>query len=306
MRDAFGKKLAELGAVYKNLVVLDADVSSSTKSSYFAQAFPDRFFNCGVMEGNMAGMAAGFASAGFIPVVNAFAVFLALKSVDQIRNDFCYNVLPVVLAGAYSGLSDSFDGASHHSIEDIAIMRALPNMEVIVPGDNRQAEMALEYALSQKKPVFIRLNRNETADIPATEGFDLRKPILLKEGTELTIAATGLCARIALDAAMELEKEGIRAAVYSVPLVKPLDVSGLENSVRKTGGLLTMEEHNILGGFGSACLEQLAPRGIKFWHCPIGINDVFTETGPYSELLALYGLNVESILPVIRRRLNKE
>ncbi|MFA7119271.1 MAG: 1-deoxy-D-xylulose-5-phosphate synthase, partial [Sphaerochaetaceae bacterium] len=171
MRDAFGGKLLELGATHPELVVLDADVSSSTKSVMFGKKYPDRFFNCGVAEGNMVGVAAGLATCGYHPVVNAFAIFLALKGTDQLRNDVCYNKLPVVIAGAYGGLSDSFDGASHQSIIDIAIMRALPNMQVIVPADATQAEQSLEYALTQDGPVYIRLNRNSMPDLPVETNF---------------------------------------------------------------------------------------------------------------------------------------
>ena len=166
MRDAFGRHLEKLGETHPELVVLDADVSSSCKIqnrylNAFAKKYPDRFFNVGVAEGNLAGVAAGLATCGYHPVINAFAIFLSLKSTDQIRNDICYNNLPVIIAGAYGGLSDSFDGASHQAIEDIAIMRAFPSMEVIVPSDAHQAELALEYALTRKNPVYIRLNRNE-------------------------------------------------------------------------------------------------------------------------------------------------
>ena len=179
MRDAFGQKTVELGKTNKQIVVLDADVSASTKSGYFAKAYPDRFYNCGVSEANMAGVAAGLAAAGLRPIINAFAIFLELKSTDQIRNDFCYNKLPVIIAGAYGGLSDSYDGASHQAITDIAIMRAMPNMEVIVPADNNQAAKALEYAFTVQGPVFIRLNRNEMPDLPVTKNFASREPVKL-------------------------------------------------------------------------------------------------------------------------------
>jgi transketolase len=305
MRDAFGKKLAELGGVNNKLVVLDADVSGSTKSGIFAQMFPDRFFNCGVAEGNMAGVAAGLAAEGFHPVINAFAIFAALKCTDQIRHDFCYNKLPVVIAGAYGGLSDSFDGASHQSIADIAILRSLPNMEVIVPGDNRQAELALEYALSQKRPVYVRLTRNETADIPTSEGFASKAPILLKSGADLTIAATGLASQIALNAATLLEKDGINAEVFSVPFVKPIGGMVLETSVKKTGRLVTVEEHSVVGGFGSACLEKLAKRGVHFSYLPIGVQDTFGDTGAYDELLAAYGLSAEAVADAVKQTAKK-
>ncbi|GHV94961.1 transketolase [Spirochaetia bacterium] len=301
MRDAFGKKLAELGAANKKLVVLDADVSGSTKSGIFAQAFPDRFFNCGVAEGNMAGVAAGLAASGFHPVINAFAIFVALKCTDQIRHDFCYNKLPVIIAGAYGGLSDSYDGASHQSIADIAILRSLPNMEVIVPGDNKQAELALEYAVSQKHPVYIRLTRNDTADISVSNGFGTKAPILLKSGSDVTVAATGLASQLALDAAALLEKEGVSAEVFSAPFVKPIEGTALETSVRKTGRLVTVEEHSVVGGFGSACLEKLAKSGVQFSWLPIGVQDTFGDTGAYDELLAAYGLSARAIADAVKR-----
>jgi transketolase len=298
MRDAFGKKCAELGKANSSLVVLDADVSASSKSGYFAKEFPDRFFNCGVSEANMAGVAAGLAASGFHPVINAFAIFLALKSTDQILNDFCYNKLPVVLAGAYAGLSDSFDGASHQAITDIAIMRAMPNMEVIVPADNSQAGLALEYALKRRNPVYIRLNRNDVPDLPeivTARTFAAREPIKLKNGYGLTIAANGITARMCLEAAALLAKEGIDAEVLSVPFVKPMNTRGLAASVEKTGRLLTVEEHTVTGGFGSACLEQLCRAGIAFRYDTVGLEDTFAETGPYAELLAAYGLSGTAI-----------
>jgi len=301
MRDAFGQKCAELGKINKSLVVLDADVSSSSKSAYFAKEFPDRFFNCGVAEANLAGVAAGLAAAGLHPVINAFSIFLALKSTDQIRNDFCYNKLPVVLAGAYGGLSDSFDGASHQSITDIAIMRAMPNMEVIVPADNRQAGQALEYALSRQGPVYIRLNRNDMPDLPEAKNFASGEPVKLKNGYGVTIAANGITASMCLEAAALLAKDGIDAEVLSVPFVKPCGGKGLAASVKKTGCLVTVEEHNVVGGFGSACLEKFMREGVSFTWDAIGIEDTFTETGPYIELLAAYGLSAKAIAKRVKK-----
>ena len=300
MRDAFGKKLAEMGGVNKKIVVLDADVSSSTKSSVFGKAYPDRFFNCGVAEGNMAGVAAGLATAGFHPVINTFSIFLTLKCLDQIRHDFCYNHLPVVVAAAYGGFSDSFDGASHQTIEDIAIMRSLPNMEVVVPADAVQAGLALEYALAQKTPVFIRLNRNAFPDLPNAAGFADKKPLPLRSGSDVTIAANGITAHAALEAAAMLEKEGITAAVFSVPFVKPMVPAGLAASVAKTGKLVTVEEHNIMGGFGSAVLEQLCQNTAPFVWKPIGVKDRFGETGPYPDLLKAHGLDAAGIAAEVR------
>lgn len=292
MRDAFGKKLAELGATHPELVVLDADVSSSTKSALFGKAYPDRFFNIGVAEANMVDIAAGLATAGYHPVVNAFAIFLALKATDQIRNTLCYNNLPVIIAGAYGGLSDSFDGASHQSITDIAIMRALPNMQVIVPSDSAQAEKALEYALTQKGPVYIRLNRNAMPDLPPSETIGT---VCAVQGSDVTIAANGITASYAVQAAALLAKEGIRAEVLSVPMVKPLDIAPLVKSVAKTGRLLCTEEHVLAGGFAGAVSEAFMKQGISCKFDAIGIEDTFTESGPYEPLLAKYGISAENI-----------
>ena len=306
MRDAFGQKAVELGKTNKKLVVLDADVSGSTKSSYFAKEFPDRFFNCGAAEANMAGVAAGLAAAGMHPLVNAFAIFLELKSTDQIRNDLCYNKLPVVIAGAYGGLSDSYDGASHQAITDIAIMRAMPNMEVIVPADNNQARQALEYALTRQNPVYIRLNRNQLPDLPAAKDFASGDSVKLKTGGEVTIAANGITASMCLQAAALLAKDGIEAEVLSVPFVKPCGGKSLAASVKKTGCLVTVEEHNVFGGFGSACLEKLKIAGLEFTFDAIGIEDTFTETGGYDELLTKYGLSPKAIAKRVKKLVGKK
>jgi transketolase len=310
MRDAFGKKLASLGANNKELVVLDADVSSSTKSSYFAKAFPERFFNVGVAEANMVDVAGGLATAGFHPVVNAFAIFLALKGTDQIRNVLAYNSLPVVLAGAYGGLSDSFDGASHHSIADIAIMRAIPGLKVIVPSDAAEAELALEYALGCKGPVYIRLSRNDSPGLPAREaaggaaagtgtaagaGTGIEKIRVLRAGSDVTIAATGLCVSMGLEAAEELARKGIQAEVLDVASIKPLDVSALAASVRKTGKLVTAEEGTIIGGLAGACAEALSELGLSYKLSRVGVQDCFTESGPYAAILAKYGISAAEI-----------
>jgi transketolase len=253
-----------------------------------------------VAEANMVDVAAGLATCGYHPVVNAFAIFLALKGTDQIRNVLCYNHLPVVVAGAYGGLSDSFDGASHQSITDIAIMRAMPNMEVIVPADSRQAEQALEYALAQSGPVYIRLNRNAMPELPESPDFAQRKVITLRTGTCVTIAANGITTSMAMKAAETLAAEGIDAEVLTIPFVKPLDGAGLAASVRKTGKLLTIEEHTVVGGFGSACTEALAREQLSYRYDAVGIEDCFTETGAYDALLAAYGLSADAIAQRVR------
>ena len=296
MRDAFGKRLAALGADRGDLVVLDADVSSSTKSNYFAKAFPDRFFNVGVAEANMVDVAAGLATAGFRPVANAFAIFLALKATDQIRNVLAYNSLPVVLAGAYGGLSDSFDGASHQSITDIAMMRSIPGLEVLVPGDSAEAVKALDYALTRDCPVYIRLNRNEIPALPAREnGVSMRDIRVLRKGSDVTLAATGLCVTMALEAAGQLATAGISAEVLDVPCIKPLDTAGLVASVSKTHRLVSAEEHNILGGLAGACAEALAAESVAFSLARVGVQDCYTESGPYTAILEKYGISAGAI-----------
>ena len=297
MRDTFGKALASLGAGRKDLVVLDADVSSSTKSSYFAKAYPERFFNVGVAEANMVDVAAGLATAGYRPVVNAFAIFLALKATDQIRNVLAYNALPVVLAGAYGGLSDSFDGASHQSITDIAIMRAIPGLRVLAPADGAEAVRALEYALECDGPVYIRLNRNESPVLaPRPAGMSVAEIRTLRPGKDLTIAATGLCVSMALEAAERLAAAGISAEVLDVAAIKPLDIDTLAASVAKTGRLLAAEEHTITGGLGGACAEALAETGLRFAFARVGVADRFTESGPYGALLEKYGISAAAII----------
>lgn len=306
MREAFGRHLAEMGKTHPELVVLDADVSSSTKSALFKKEFPNRFYNVGVQEGNLAGMAAGLATCGYHPVINAFAIFLALKSADQIRNDICYNNLPVIIAGAYGGLSDSFDGASHQAIEDIAYFRALPNMELIIPSDARQAELALEYALTRNNPVYIRLNRNAMPDIETDrDEFFKAKAVKMLSGKDVTIAANGITASDALEAAALLKKEGIEAEVFSVPFVKPLDSTSIFESAEKTGCLVTVEEHLLSGGFYSALAEEGFKSGLKAKVSPIAINDKFGETGPYLDLLAKYGLDAKSICENVKKLLSK-
>jgi transketolase len=296
MRDAYGEELLKLGEEYPELTVLDADVSSSTRTASFGKKYPKRFFNVGVSEANMVDLAGGLALCGLRPVVNSFAVFLTLKATEQIRNVICYNQLPVILAGSYAGLSDSYDGASHQSIEDIALMRALPHLSVIVPADTAELKQALRHALILHGPVYIRICRNPTPVLSEKPGsFHFGKISTLKEGTDLTIAACGITVPMAVQAANELGSIGLSVEVLNVSTIKPLDEQTLINSVRKTKRLLTIEEHTILGGLGGAVSEVLmrqfpVPAGY------IGINDTFTETGAYDELLDKYQVSVDAII----------
>ena len=296
MRDALGQALVDFAPEIPELVVLDADVSHSTKTLGFAKAYPDRFFNVGVAEANMADIAAGLAACGLRPVINTFSLFLALKCADQIRNTICYNNLPVVLAGAYGGLSDSYDGASHQAILDIALMRAMPNMAVIVPADAEETRQALRLALRRNGPTFIRGCRNETPVIfEGAEPLKIGKARKLRDGKDLTIAACGVPVLMALEAAEQLAKEGISADLLALATVKPIDEAALAASAAKTGRVLAVEEHTIYGGFGGAVAEAVArhaPAKMDF----IGVRDRFTESGPYDALLKKYGISAEAIV----------
>ena len=296
MRQSFGEKLLQLGNDYPKVVVLDADVSSSTQTIHFGKKYPDRFFNVGVAEANMADIAAGLATCGLRPIASAFAIFIALKTTDQVRNTICYNNLPVILVGGYAGLSDSFDGASHQSVTDIAIMRAMPNMRVIVPADGPEFARLLEEALKIHGPVYFRICRNESPIISDKYSpVELGKIQVLQEGSDVTLAACGITVPLALEAAKQLKANGFSVEVLNVASIKPLDTETLVQSVRKTGKIITIEEHSVIGGLGGAvseCLMKNYPVKMKM----IGIEDVFTESGPYDELLSKYGISVDHIM----------
>lgn len=300
LRDALGKALLNIGAEDDRLRVLDADVSSSTKTGMFGEKYPDRFFNVGVAEGNLADIAAGMATCGMRPVISAFSLFLTLKSTDQIRNVICYNKLPVIIAGGYGGLSDSFDGASHQSLTDIAIMRALPEMTVLVPACASEVEPAIRAAIKIGKPVFIRLGRNPVPDYPELGvDFEIGKNKVIRSGSDVTIAACGLMTSKALDAAETLSNSGIDAEVIHCSSIKPFDTSALLDSVKKTGCAVTVEEHSVIGGLGGTVSEILSlndplPLGM------IGVQDCFTESGPYDVILKKYGLSQEDIVDKVK------
>lgn len=295
MRDAFGEALLALAAEVPEMVVLDADVSTSTRTAAFGQRHPGRFFNVGVAEANMVDIAAGLATCGLRPVVSTFALFLTLKAADQVRNIICYNKLPVVLAGSYAGLSDSYDGASHQAILDIAMMRAMPNLTVVVPADGVELRQALAAALRRDGPVYIRICRNPTpvlfADAPPLEIGRIRK---LRDGRDLTIAVCGVPTSMAIEAAGRLAGRGVSVDLLEVATIKPIDVQCLADSARKTGRVLTVEEHTVHGGLGGAVAEVVgrhAPALMRF----VGIGDTFAESGPYDALLVKYGVSVERI-----------
>ncbi len=300
MRDAFGQALVDLAGEFPEMVVLDADVSASTKTNAFAKAHPSRFFNVGVAEANMVDIGAGMATCGLRPVVNTFSLFLTLKGADQIRNTICYNNLPVVLAGTYGGLSDSYDGATHQAILDVAMMRPMPNMAVVVPADAVEVRQALVLALRRNGPTFLRISRNESPVLfegaPPLELGKIRK---LRDGADLTIGVNGVLTAMAMDAADRLAQAGISADLLEISTLKPLDVETLVTSARKTGKLLAVEEHTLYGGLGGAVAEALAK------HAPtkmdyVAVQDRFTESGEYGALLAKYGMSVDAIVQKAR------
>ncbi len=300
MRDAFGQALLKLGEKFPRMVVLDADVAVSTKTLNFGDVYPDRFFDVGVAEANMADIAGGMAASGLRPVVSAFAIFIGLKCTDQIRNVTCYNNLPVIFVGGYCGLSDSFDGASHQSITDIAILRAMPNMTVIVPADATEIPQALEWALEHNGPTYIRISRNEAPVLfenePPLQVGKIRK---IRDGSDITIAACGAVLSLAIEAADSLANEGISAELLEISTIKPMDAKSLAASVTKTGKILTVEEHNIVGGLASAVAESLAINCPAKMDC-VGIEDTFTESGPYPQLMTKYKISTEQIIKKAR------
>lgn len=295
IREAFGKELVELGAKYPEMVVLDADVSCSTQTKLFAQAYPDRFFDVGIAEQNMIATAAGLALTGKIPFAATFAVFATGRTYDQIRTSVCYQKANVKIIGTHGGITVGEDGATHQALEDISLMRGLPCMTVIVPADCRECAQAVEFAAEHNGPVYIRIARNSLPDIyPEDYKFNPYKAVKLKDGSDLTIISNGDVLAEAFKAAEILAQKGINAEVLSLPVVKPLDSETIINSIKKTGFAVTVENHSIYGGIGSAVCEVLSEK------CPsrvlrIGMQDSFGQSGTPKELLKYYGLDAEGI-----------
>ena len=294
-RDAYGEALAELGAVNENIVVLEADLSKSTKTSDFKKVYPERHFNMGIAEQNMLGVAAGFAAAGKIPFASSFAVFATGRAYDQIRNSIAYPNLNVKIAATHAGLTVGEDGGSHQMLEDIALMRALPNMTVIVPADGIETKQAIKAAAEYEGPVYIRMGRPKVPVLfDENYTFEIGKGVVLKEGTDVTLVGTGIMVSKAVEAAELLAAEGISAAVVNISTIKPLDAELIIAQAQKTGAIVTCEEHNIYGGLGSAVAEVLVE------NCPVpmarvGVADKFGESGLPDELLEKYGLTAANI-----------
>jgi transketolase len=295
MRDAFGEALLALAPGHPELVVLDADVATSTRTAAFGARYPDRFFNVGVAEANMTDIAAGLATAGLRPVVSTFAIFLTLKAADQIRNIVCYSKLPVILAGNYAGLSDSYDGASHQAVLDLASMRAMPNLTVVVPGDALEVRQALEAALGRDGPTYIRICRNPTPVLfEDAEPLAIGKIRRIREGNHLTIAVCGAPTFMAIEAAERLASQGCAIDLLEVSTLKPMDHAALAASARKTGRVLTVEEHTVCGGLGTAVAELLA-QSVPVPMRMIGIQDRFGESGDWHALMRKHGISAVQI-----------
>jgi len=305
-RDAYGKVLLQLGKENPKVVVLDADLSGSTKTGVFGKEFPERFFNAGIAEANMVGMAAGLAAGGMIPFASTFAVFAAGRAFEQIRQSLAYPKMNVKVVATHGGITVGEDGGSHQSVEDLAIMRALPNMTVLCPADGPETEAAVRAAAAYNGPVFIRLGRSKVP-VVFTEGCDfaIGRGATLRQGTDLTFITTGLMTAQALEAAAILAEEKVSARVVHLGTIKPLDVDLVLQAARETGAIVTAEEHSVVGGLGGAVCEVLCES------CPVpvervGLRDVFGQSGLAEELLAHYGLTaahlVEAAERVMRRK----
>lgn len=300
-RESYGNALVELGKKYDNLVVLDADLAGATKTGIFKKAFPERHIDCGIAESNMMGIAAGLATTGKVPFASSFAMFAAGRAFEQVRNSIGYPKLNVKIGATHAGISVGEDGATHQCNEDIALMRTIPGMVVINPSDDVEAKAAVEAAYNHEGPVYLRFGRlavpviNDRPDYK----FEIGKGILLKEGKDVTIIATGLCVNESLEAAKLLANEGIDAEVINIHTIKPLDKDLVVASAKKTGKVVTVEEHSVIGGLGSAVCDVLseeAPtRTLK-----IGVMDTFGESGPAVQLIKKYGLDSESIASKVK------
>ncbi len=300
-RDSYGNALCELGAEHENLIVLDADLAAATKTAVFKKAYPERHIDCGIAESNMAGIAAGLSTCGFVPFMSSFAMFAAGRAFEQVRNSIGYPHLNVKIGATHAGISVGEDGATHQCCEDIALMREIPGMVVINPCDDVEARAAVKAAYYHEGPVYLRFGRlavpviNKESDYE----FEIGKGVLLREGKDISIIATGLCVYESLKAAEMLEKDGVSAEVINIHTIKPLDESLVMSTAKKTKRVFTVEEHSIIGGLGSAVSEVLSEK------CPtkltrIGIRDTFGESGPAKELIHKYELDAEGIYGQIK------
>ena len=301
-REAYGKALAELANTNENIVVLDADLSKSTKTSEFKAICPERFFNMGIAEANMVSVAAGLSTCGKIPFVSTFAMFAAGRAFEQIRNAICYPRLNVKVCATHAGITVGEDGASHQTVEDLALMRSIPNMVVISPSDAVETKAAIEAIAEYNGPCYVRLGRAPVNVIndENTYKFEIGKGVLLNEGTDLTIVATGIMVDVALEAKEILASQGISARVINIHTLKPIDSDLLVKAAKETGAIVTVEEHSIIGGLGSAVSEVLG-EGCPVPVVKVGVNDQFGQSGKPDELLEYYGLTAANVVEKAKR-----
>ena len=305
-RDAYGKALVELGEKNPDILVLDADLAAATKTGAFKKAFPERFFDTGIAEGNMMGVAAGLATTGYTVFASSFAMFSAGRAFEQVRNTIAYPHLNVKIGATHAGISVGEDGASHQCCEDIALMRSIPGMVIINPADDIEARAAVFAAAEHDGPVYMRFGRLAVPRIFDEDyKFEIGKAVTLKEGSDVTIIATGLMVNEALMAAEELSKEGISAEVINMHTIKPLDKDAIIKSAKKTGCIVTAEEHNVVGGMGDAvcdavCSEYPVPV-VK-----VGVEDTFGKSGPAVELLHIFGLDADNIVKKAKIAIEKK
>ena len=306
-REAYGKALAALANTNENVVVLDADLSKSTKTADFKAVAPERFFNMGIAEGNMMGVAAGLSTCGKVPFVSTFAMFAAGRAFEQIRNSICYPKLNVKVCATHAGLTVGEDGASHQAIEDISLMRSVPNMVVINPADDIETEAAIKAVAEMEGPCYVRLGRMAVSRVndESNYNFVIGKGITLAEGNDVAIIATGIMVEAALEAKEELAKEGINARVINIHTIKPIDEELIIKAAKETGVIVTAEEHSIIGGLGSAVAEVVSE------NCPVpvlrvGVKDTFGESGKPNELLEKYGLTSNNIVNKVKEVIKKK
>ena len=300
-RESYGNALAELGASYKDLIVLDADLAGATKTSVFKKAFPDRHIDCGIAESNMTGIAAGLATTGKIPFISSFAMFAAGRNFEQVRNSIGYPHLNVKIGATHAGITVGEDGASHQCLEDLSLMRTIPGMTVIVPSDDIEAKAAVKAALDYVGPVYLRFGRAAVPVFNDYEGykFEIGKAQVLKEGTDVSLIANGVMVAETLIAAEKLEADGISCEVINMATIKPIDKDAILKTASKTGKVITLEEHSIIGGLGSAVAEVLSeelPTKMK----RIGVNDVFGQSADAKTMMKEYKLDAEGIYSTIK------
>ncbi len=303
MRKAYGEALVRLGASHPNVVVLSADVSNSDFSFMFQEAYPERFYNTGIAEQSLVDVAAGLAHTGLVPFANTFAFLFATRALEMIRTHLCFGGANVKLMATYAGLSDSFDGPSHNAISDIAILRSLPNMTVVIPADSTAVARMLPQVADWDGPVYFRVNRNEVPTIfDETYQPQIGRAHLVRPGSDLTLIGCGLMVSRCLEAAEKLAEEGTSARVLEIHTVKPLDETAILQAAAETGALVTAEEHNILGGLGGAVAEVVtASQPVPVVR--VGVNDQFAECGPYADVLNRYGCSSSHVLAAARRAL---